>query len=88
MEVSSQTMAFGGEKLVGVDHFSVRCDLVAQGLGCHGELVEAPEQLSPALERAAASGHPAVIQVVVDQVANLVPPGLLFFGSMVFGASD
>lgn len=66
----------------------IRYDLVAQGLGCHSELVEVPEQLSPALERAAESGRPAVIQVVVDQVANLVPPGLLLFGPMVFVASD
>jgi thiamine pyrophosphate-dependent acetolactate synthase large subunit-like protein len=57
------------------------------GLGCHGELVEAPEQLVPALERARDSGRPVVIQVAVDQVANLVPPGLLLFGSMVFGAN-
>jgi acetolactate synthase-1/2/3 large subunit len=89
MEVSSQTMAFRGEKLVGVDHFpGVRYDVVAQGLGCHGELVETEEQLLPALERARDSGRPAVVQVAVDQVANLVPPGLLLFGSMVFGASD
>jgi acetolactate synthase-1/2/3 large subunit len=89
MEVSSQTMAFRGEKLIGVEHFAgVRYDVVAQGLGCHSELVESPEQVVPALERARDSGHPAVIQVVVDQVANLVPPGLLLFGSMVFGASD
>ncbi|UCC64582.1 MAG: thiamine pyrophosphate-binding protein [Anaerolineae bacterium] len=89
MEVSSQTMAFGGEKLVGVEHYpGVRYDVVAQGLGCHGELVEAAEQLLPALERARDAGRPAVIQVLVDQVANLIPPGLLLFGSMVFGRSD
>jgi acetolactate synthase-1/2/3 large subunit len=89
MEVSSQTMAFAGEKLVGVEHFAgVRYDVVAQGLGCHGELVEEPEQLMPALERARESKRPAVVQVTVDQVANLIPPGLLLFGSMVFGASD
>lgn len=89
MEVSAQTMAFGGEKLVGVEHFAgVRYDVVAKGLGCHGELVEQPEDLLPALERARDCRRPAVIQVLVDQMANLVPPGLLLFGSMVFGATD
>jgi len=89
MEVSSQTMAFGGEKLVGVDHWpGVRYDIVARGLGCHGELVEAPEQLVPALERATETRRPAVIQVMADQTANLMPPGLLLFGSMVFGATE
>jgi len=89
MEASGQLMSFGGEKLVGVDHFSgVRYDVVAQGLGCHGELVEAPEELVPALERATRSGRPAVIQVMADQTANLMPPGLLLFGSLVFGATE
>jgi acetolactate synthase-1/2/3 large subunit len=89
MEVSAQTMAFGGEKFVGVEHYAgVRYDVVAKGLGCHGELVEEPEQLRPALERASDHDGPAVIQVHVDQMANLVPPGLLLFGSMVFGATD
>jgi acetolactate synthase-1/2/3 large subunit len=89
MEVPGQTMAWGAEKLVGVDHHpGVRYDVVAQGLGCHGELVEVAEDLGPALERACDSGRPAVVQVMVDQVANLLPPGLLLFGSMVFGASD
>jgi acetolactate synthase-1/2/3 large subunit len=89
MEVPGQTMAWGGEKLVGVDHYAgVRYDVVAQGLGCHGELVAEPDELLPALERARDSGRPAVVHVMVDQVANLLPPGLMLFGSMVFGASD
>jgi acetolactate synthase-1/2/3 large subunit len=89
MEVPGQTMAFGGEKLVGVDHYpGVRYDVVARGLGCHGELVDRAEDLVPALERARDSGRPAVVQVMVDQAANLLPPGLLLFGSLVFGASD
>ena len=29
-----------------------RYDIMAQGLGCHGEYVEAPEDIRPALERA------------------------------------
>ncbi len=89
MEASGQTMAFGGEKLVGVDHWpGVRYDIAARGLGCHGELVETQEQLLPALQRATETRRPAVIQIMADQTANLMPPGLLLFGSLVFGATE
>jgi len=43
-----------------------RYDLVASALGCHGELVSAPDQLRPALERAFACGGPAVVNVLTD----------------------
>ena len=44
-----------------------RYDKVVEALGGHGELVERPEQLRPALERAAASGKPACINVMIRQ---------------------
>ncbi|MES1239479.1 MAG: thiamine pyrophosphate-dependent enzyme, partial [Chloroflexota bacterium] len=47
-----------------------RFDLVAQALGCHGEHVEKPEEIRPALERAIASGIPAVVNVVTDETAR------------------
>ena len=37
-----------------------------EALGCHGELVERPEQLRPALERAFAAGRPALVNVLTD----------------------
>ncbi|MFH1604308.1 MAG: thiamine pyrophosphate-binding protein [Pseudomonadota bacterium] len=40
-------------------------ELVAQGLGCHGELVEDPAKLSAAIERAFASGKPALLNVPI-----------------------
>jgi acetolactate synthase-1/2/3 large subunit len=43
-----------------------RYDLVAEALGCHGELVQRPEELRPALERALASGKPALVNVLTD----------------------
>jgi thiamine pyrophosphate-dependent acetolactate synthase large subunit-like protein len=43
---------------------------MAESLGCHGELVEAPEAIRPALERAFASGGPAVVNVVTDWKAR------------------
>lgn len=43
-----------------------RYDEVARALGAHGELVAAPGELRPALERAFASGMPAVVNVLTD----------------------
>ncbi len=48
----------------------VRFDLTAISFGAHGEFVERLEDLAPAVERAFASGKPAVIHVEVDQMAN------------------
>jgi acetolactate synthase-1/2/3 large subunit len=44
-----------------------RYDKVVEALGGHGEFVERPEQLRPALERAAASGKPACVNVMIRQ---------------------
>jgi acetolactate synthase-1/2/3 large subunit len=43
-----------------------RYDRVAEALGCHGEMVSTPAQLRPALDRALASGRPAVVNVLTD----------------------
>jgi acetolactate synthase-1/2/3 large subunit len=43
-----------------------RYDQVAEALGCHGELVRTPGELRPALERAFASGRPALVNVLTD----------------------
>ena len=48
----------------------VRLDKVAEGYGAHGEYVERAEEIGPAVERALASGKPAVVQVVIDPDAN------------------
>ena len=45
---------------------STRYDLVVEALGGHGELVERPDELRPALERAFASGKPACVNVLTD----------------------
>lgn len=47
-----------------------RYDLMAQALGCHGEYVEKPEDIRPALERAFNSGLPAVVNVKTDPLAR------------------
>jgi acetolactate synthase-1/2/3 large subunit len=43
-----------------------RYDEMVRAFGCHGELVRAPAELRPALERAFASGRPALVNVLTD----------------------
>ncbi len=43
-----------------------RYDKVVEALGCHGELVEKPEDVKPALARAFESGLPALVNVLTD----------------------
>ena len=88
MERSSQLFAqIGG--LVECDFYpETRYDLVAEAFGCYGEKIDELEQLRPALERATAAGKPALLQVMVDPMNNLAPPGLLTFGSMVYRSED
>jgi acetolactate synthase-1/2/3 large subunit len=43
-----------------------RYDEVVKALGGHGELVQRPEELRPALERAFASGKPTLVNVLTD----------------------
>jgi acetolactate synthase-1/2/3 large subunit len=43
-----------------------RYDEVVSALGCHGELVRTPDELKPALDRAFASGKPALVNVLTD----------------------
>jgi len=47
-----------------------RYDRLAMDLGAHGELVEKPHEIRPALERAFASGKPAVVNVITDGKAR------------------
>jgi len=47
-----------------------RYDRLAMDLGAHGELVEKPHDVRPALERAFASGKPAVVNVITDGKAR------------------
>jgi acetolactate synthase-1/2/3 large subunit len=39
---------------------------MAEALDCHGEYVEEPAGIRPALERSFASGSPALVNVVTD----------------------
>lgn len=46
---------------------NIRYDKIFTELGCHGEHVEKPDQIVPALERALKSGKPSFINVIGDK---------------------
>ena len=86
--IKAAQMAAYDARYIGVDFDDVRYDQVAQAMGCWGERVEAPEEIAPALERAAASGKPAVLDVLVDSWANLMPPDLEILDSVWMEGCD
>jgi len=49
---------------------AVRFDKAAEALGAYGEFVERTEDIGPAMQRAIASGRPAVLHVEIDRAAN------------------
>jgi acetolactate synthase-1/2/3 large subunit len=64
-----QIQHYGAGRTVGCELRATRYDLLTAALGGHGEYVERPEELGPALERAIASGLPACVNVTIDGVA-------------------
>lgn len=58
---------------------------IARGFGCHGATVSTPEALGPALEAAAASGLPAVIDC---RVAFVPHPSMPYFGAIGKGHAE
>jgi hypothetical protein len=68
---------FGADREIGNQLGVVRYDLLVEALGGHGEFVERPEQLKPALVRALQSGLPACVNVMVDPKPK--SPGLMMF---------
>ena len=72
-----QSEFFGKERQVGNQLGLVRYDQIVAALGGHGELVERPEDFTPALRRALEAGKPALINVVVDPRPK--SPGLMTF---------
>lgn len=74
--IKASQMANYDARYIGVDFTDIRYDEIARACGCWGERVEEPQDITPALERAVASGKPAVLDVVIDRWANLAPPDL------------
>jgi acetolactate synthase-1/2/3 large subunit len=57
---------------------NIRYDKIFAEMGCHGEQVETPDQIVPALERAFKSGKPSMINVIGDvRVGNATLGGNL-----------
>ena len=56
-----------GDRALGRHLGWARYDKVVEALGGHGEFVERPEEIRPALERAFHSGLPAVVNVMIDR---------------------
>jgi acetolactate synthase-1/2/3 large subunit len=64
-----QLQHYGAARAVACTLLPTRYDRIAEALGGHGAHVERPEDLGPALERAVASGKPAVVNVLIEGVA-------------------
>jgi acetolactate synthase-1/2/3 large subunit len=62
-----QINIFGEDRLVATELRPTRYDKVVEALGGHGELVTEPGEIRPALERAYASGKPALVNVMIRQ---------------------
>ncbi|MCC6172791.1 MAG: thiamine pyrophosphate-binding protein, partial [Gammaproteobacteria bacterium] len=68
-ELHGQVQAIG--RTLNTELGSARYDLVGQGFGCHGERVQQPAELRPALERAFAQNGPSVVDVLIDRAAGV-----------------
>ena len=74
MEIFAQ--AYGGRQHAGFEMWQFQQqDLakVAEAMGCFGARVERPDEITPALQRALASGRPAVVDIVSD--VEVLGPG-------------
>jgi acetolactate synthase-1/2/3 large subunit len=87
MEIPNEMARYG--KTYGTGMGEVRWDKVAEGLGCHGEYVDAMEGLPAALTRAKAHSGPALVCIRTSKEANLAVPdsGVARFFEVYFGPS-
>jgi acetolactate synthase-1/2/3 large subunit len=60
-----QLKQFGADRVVGCELLRTRYDRVATALGGHGEFVQHPDELLPAIRRAMDSGLPACVNTVI-----------------------
>jgi acetolactate synthase-1/2/3 large subunit len=68
-EYQIQLRAYGKDRAKGCELLPTRYGAVASALGAHGEDVSTPAELQGALRRAAASGRPACINVMIERLA-------------------
>ncbi len=62
-----QVSLYGKDRTVGTYLEDTRYDTVVEALGGHGEYVEEPGEIRPALKRAFAAGKPALVNVKIRQ---------------------
>jgi acetolactate synthase-1/2/3 large subunit len=74
--------SLGPDETIKADLGEIRFDDLARSMGAHGERVADPRELKAAIERAIASGGPAVVHVDVDPVKHMWAPGLMHFKDM------
>ncbi len=60
-----QMQLYGGERAVATALSFTRYDKVVEALGGHGEYVERPQDIRPAMERALAAGKPACVNIKI-----------------------
>jgi acetolactate synthase-1/2/3 large subunit len=65
--VRPQADVYGVDRIVATKLNYTRYDKIVEAMGGHGEYCERPEEIGPALERAFASGKPALVNVVMRQ---------------------
>jgi acetolactate synthase I/II/III large subunit len=68
-ESEIQRRDYGANRMHGCELLPVRYDQVVTALGGHGEYVDRAADLSPAIERALASGKPACVNVMIESTA-------------------
>ena len=67
-EYQIQLRSYGAARAHGLDLLPTRYDRVAEGFGAHGEYVERPAELPPALQRAAGAGRAACVNVMIERM--------------------
>jgi acetolactate synthase-1/2/3 large subunit len=65
-EYQIQLREYGRGRLIGCELLPTRYDQVAAAFGGHGELVSDAQAVLPAARRAAASGLPACLNVMIE----------------------
>jgi len=65
--VRPQAQFYGSDRVVATKLNYTRYDKIVEAMGGYGEYCERPEEIVPALERAFASGKPALVNVVMRQ---------------------
>ena len=70
MEKQIQTALYGPNRVIGCELGLVHYEKVVEALGGHGEFVEEPDEIRPALLRAFAAGRPACVNVMIRGIPS------------------